>query len=125
MTQHEHKRDFSRVAIEYKATMSISGVIINGQVMNLSMKGAFFISNSHIPKDAIVQLTVAIQEDPAISISGKGKVVRLAENGVGVEITELDIDSYMELKNILTYNSQDSSLVEQEIIKSIAKKVTE
>ena len=50
--------------------------------------------------------------DLALHISGE--VVRVREDGVGLHFSEIDLDSYYHLKNILYYNSEDPDILEME-----------
>jgi hypothetical protein len=36
-----------------------------------------------------------------------GTVIRLEDNGIAVEFTTMDLDSYTHLKNILRYNAEN------------------
>ncbi len=40
----------------------------------------------------------------------KGTVIRISENGMGIEFDSMDVDTYSHLKNIVHYNSADDSI---------------
>ncbi|MBU0481684.1 MAG: PilZ domain-containing protein [Proteobacteria bacterium] len=52
----------------------------------------------------------------------KGKVARLEKNGVGLKFSEIDLDSFYHLKNILYYNSGDPDVLEEEFQRQLAGK---
>ena len=53
--------------------------------------------------------------DPPIRVDIKGRVERSTAKGLGIEFTEIDLESYDHLKNLVRFNSHDSGKVEQEM----------
>lgn len=46
----------------------------------------------------------------------KGTVVRVDGDGIALHFTEIDIDSFYHLKNIIYYNSNDPDAIEEEFV---------
>jgi len=44
----------------------------------------------------------------------KGKIVRSTEDGIGVDFTEMDLDSYEHLRNLVLLNANDVARIEGE-----------
>ncbi len=82
------------------------------------MKGMFFHTRCEIADDEPVEITIPLSGSE-ISIHLKGKPVRRNEAGVAIQFSEIDLDSFTHLKNIVSYNSDNPDFIEDEYYKSI------
>jgi len=102
----DNKRNFLRVDFETRGELLYAGKTIQAKVKNLSLKGAFFETTEKAPINAEVSLKIFLLGCSSdLSVSAKGKVARADNDGFGVNITEINIDSFIHLKNIIQYNS--------------------
>jgi hypothetical protein len=93
-------------------------------VENLSMAGMFLITGEPLFVGDPVDITIVLSGHlPEISVDFNGNVTRITEDGVGFTFDKMDLDSYMHLKNIIAYNSEDAEKVLEEIGHSIDEKL--
>lgn len=117
-------RKFSRVRFNVAATIRIADRQFQGAVENLSMTGMFLVTNEQMNDGEIADITIILTgTDPEIGINFTGVVSRIAEDGVGFTFEKVDLESYMHLKNIISYNIDDAEKVMDEIGHSIDEKL--
>ncbi len=113
----QHGREFTRVSIHVQEEVKVDGKVIKtDETRDLSLKGVFVSCNQALPSgtDCEVSLKLVGSELP-IEIDIKGKVGRSSESGMAVEFTEIDLESYDHLQNLVKYNAHNEDQVEQEI----------
>ena len=114
------KRRHKRVAFGTEAVVRSGDVSISGTVSNLSMKGMLVATKDRLPGNDILEIEIVLSgSSTKLAIEVKGKLIRQTEEGIAVEFTEMDLDSFMHLKNVVAYNSDDADAVEEEYYKSI------
>jgi hypothetical protein len=119
-------RKFSRVPFHVNATIAAAGRQFQGEVENLSMTGMFVDTAERLDEGQAVDITIALTGTlPEITICFSGKVSRIVVNGLAFTFDKIDLDSYMHLKNIIAYNSDDAEKVMEEICHSIDTRLTE
>jgi PilZ domain-containing protein len=88
------KRQFERVDCRTEALISYGDRSIKGEVENLSLKGLFVKTDQKIDLHETVCVTVFFNGTSGeLSFSLQGKVVRVADNGIGVNFKKIDVDS--------------------------------
>ena len=117
--RNQNNREFTRVPIKVEATLRFEGLTINAvHTQDLSMKGLFVLTDEALPEGSECQILLSLsgQSDPLV-LNMKGVVQRIADAGVGVKFTEIDVDSFFHLKNLVLLNSNTSNVdnVEREI----------
>ncbi len=118
------KRRFSRANYRVETTLEAGSLKIKGQVMDVSLKGAFVCSREKLPLGQHVDMVV--EADPKASpIVVRGKVVRVVEEGIAIEFESLDLDSFVKLKEIVSYNIGNREKVSKEFIKYMYEKTQE
>ncbi len=116
-------RKFSRVQFKVGATIRVADRQFQGAVENLSMAGMFLVTNEQLSEGEPVDITIFLTGIiPEIAVNFTGVVTRIAEDGVGFTFEKMDLGSYMHLKNIIAYNSDDAEKVMEEIGHSIDEK---
>lgn len=116
------KRDFTRITFKTEAIVSLKDQEIRGEVKNLSLKGMFLLTPKKI--DMNEEATIKILLSGASSelfISVTGLVVRVEENGVAFQLTGMDLDSFIHLKNVIAYNEGDEGKVMEEFFKFMSR----
>jgi ribosomal protein S1 len=84
----KENRDFTRLAMHAKANMLLEGQCINGEVENLSLKGAFIVAGEKLKMNQVVSITI---DDP-IACDIRAKVVRVTDKGIGLEFEKNLLD---------------------------------
>ncbi len=115
------QRKFSRVFFSRKVEISIkegNDVQYNydfseGMIDNLSLKGMFIKTEKILPLNATIFIKIPLSE--IVSIDILGRVIRKADDGVAVFFTDIDIDSFSHLKNIIANNLGDDEIIEKEL----------
>jgi len=111
------KRGFSRVPFNTEVEVRVQGRSIRSQEgINISMSGIRLSTREAIPPaEAPCQVTIILggSENPVI-INAKGKIVRTQAGSLAVEFSELDLDSYHHLQQLIVSNADDPERAEQE-----------
>lgn len=83
----------------------------------------FVVTTEPFVEGAAVDIAIALTGTfPEIALHISGIVTRIAEDGIGIIFEKMDLDSYMHLKNIIAYNSDDAEKVMEEVSHSIDEK---
>ena len=83
---------------------------------NLSLKGLYVKTKERLPPDTPVDVRLELSgASSRVLLKMRGKVARIDKGGMGVDFTEVDLDSFYHLRNIVLYNSDDPSIVDDEI----------
>lgn len=120
------KRKFSRVPFHIEAEINANGSNFKGEVENLSLKGMLVHIHDHLlelgtPLTMIINLTGV---NSNLSINLKGRVVRVSQEGIGIFFEEIDLDSFIHLKNIIDYNVADPEKVKEEFFEYIRENIS-
>jgi hypothetical protein len=117
-------RKFSRVRFNVGATISIADRQFQGAVENLSMTGMFLVTNEQLAEGDSADISIVLTGTlPEIAVTFTGIVTRITPDGIGFTFEKMDLDSYMHLKNIISYNIDDAEKVMDEIGHSIDEKL--
>jgi hypothetical protein len=117
------KRKYRRVSFHAMATVMADHVSISGLVDNLSMKGMFLKTEARLPGDGILEISIVLSgESSLLSIKTKGCAVRQTDEGIAVEFKEMDLDSFVHLRNVVALNSDDADAFYEEYYHAIMPK---
>lgn len=117
-------RKFSRVRFNVEAIITAGERRFRGGVENLSMTGMFLLTEEIMTEGEAADMTIMLTgAEPPISVNFNGRVSRVDGNGLGFVFEKIDLDSYVHLKNIIAYNSDDAEKVMEEICHSIDEKL--
>ena len=112
------KRDFSRVGFRAGVVITWQGKPYKTEVLNLSLHGILVKEIEGIAIGEKVDLTIYLSgTTPEIPLTVKGEVVRLEQEGVGIQFCRMDTDSFIHLRNIVALNLGDQEKVMDEFIK--------
>lgn len=114
-----NKRKSKRVLFYVKAKVNTDNQSFFSEVTNISMKGIYLETIEKLEINSLVDIALILtgaSSDLQIDISGK--VVRHDQNGIGIEFTEIDLDAYIHLKNVVTYNLDEENNLMNELIES-------
>ncbi len=115
---NQNQREFTRIPIHVMVEVRSEGTAFKtDKTQDLSMKGIFLKSDQVLPLKALCEVSLLLGEEKnRIRIEIKGKVTRSNDAGMGIEFTEIDLDGYDSLQNLIMHNSHSAhDIVEEEI----------
>ena len=112
----ENHREFSRVAIKVQANLRAKGrAIVSRDTQDISMKGLFVNGEADWPVGTECEIHLLLEgQDPPVDLSVKGRVQRVTEDGMGLLFTEVGLEAYEHLHNLVMLNTHEPDEVEQE-----------
>ncbi len=112
----EDHREFSRVDIKIRATVQAKGKeIVSTGTHDVSMKGLFVRGKADWPIGTECEIHLFLEgQNPPVNIEVKGKVQRITEEGIAILFTEVSLEAYEHLHNLVMLNTDDPEKVEQE-----------
>jgi Tfp pilus assembly protein PilZ len=112
----EDHREFSRVDIKILATVQAKGEkIVSTGTHDISMKGLFVRGKADWSIGTECEIHLILEgQDPPVNIEVKGKVQRITEEGIAVLFTEVGLEAYEHLHNLVMLNTDDPEKVERE-----------
>jgi hypothetical protein len=82
---------------------------------DISLKGMFIKTDQVLEIGMPCDLKLILSgASTNLSIAVKGEITRQGDGGLGVSFSEIDLDSYWHLKNLLLYNARDPDAIEGE-----------
>jgi len=117
MTQERRKN--TRVPFQTTANIAFASARYNQcATENLSVKGVSVLGVTGHAIGESCDLSLDLSGSSSqLRLSMKGTIVRVDADRIGVHFTEIDLDSFYHLKNIIYYNSSDPDAIEQELIR--------
>lgn len=109
----DNKREFTRAVIHIPTDLTSGGKKIHGEARDVSLRGMFFFADEDLPEKTDCRIEIFLAGS-SLSICAGGRIARVFENGMGIEFTEVDIDSFERLRNMIRMNTGDISQVEGE-----------
>ncbi len=101
-------RNKPRIIFHVSASLDFHGHTINGNVENLSISGMLINTTDLIPENAEANLTVYLSGSSSeLTLNMNCEVIRKEPHGIAVKFTQMDIDSYIHLRNIIEFNKMD------------------
>ncbi|MBW2350896.1 MAG: PilZ domain-containing protein [Deltaproteobacteria bacterium] len=92
------------------------------QTRDISLKGIYCYSDIKFSVGTICEVELHLTDNGSkLVLFLKGLVVRTDEEGMGIKFTEMDLDSFLLLKNILNYNTGDPEQIDRELTRYINK----
>jgi hypothetical protein len=115
------KRDFTRVPFETKAVVSWESRSITGTVENLSLKGLYLKTSEKINDDEEISIKIFLTGSSSrLSIDLDGTVLRSENDGMAIKFKKIDIDSFIDLKNVVSYNQGDTDEIMDEFFNYVS-----
>jgi len=110
-------RNFTRVHYTVGASIRYDNEVVICNTDNLSLRGMSLTTEHEIPLNIPVHVTVYHSNVSSLKINAK--VVWREGNGVGLYISNLNVNSFVQLRNIVSENSTDKGAVMQETFKML------
>ena len=109
------QRNFVRVNFSAAVAIKCNDQVILGDIANVSLQGLFIKTGKRIPVNLPVDVT--IYPYPKTSFSLHADIVRREQNGVGIQIKEIDMQSFVHLRNVVAMQSDDHEAIINETFK--------
>jgi hypothetical protein len=124
MTDYTTRREFTRVPVHIWGTFKDGErELLTAEVTTLSLRGCYASTFEALPMGTASALTLFTEDDEtALHITVAARVVRSDEDGMGVEFTEMPLESYDHLRMLVLLNSSDPDKVEREFRSHIGLK---
>lgn len=124
MAEHDNRRDFSRVTIHIDAEIVCGEKVISGRLVDVSMRGMRLACDETLPLQSECSVTCFLGDsrESLLQIRANGKVVRVLDDSISIEITGIDLDSFEHLRNLVLMNADNGSQVEDELKSHIGLK---
>lgn len=114
------KRKHRRVLFKSEAIVRSGESTILGTIDNLSMKGMFLTTGDKLLGSDVLYIEILLTGSSSkLEIRLKGRKVRQTNSGVAIEFSEMDLDSFTHLRNLVAYNSDDADAITDEYYSSI------
>jgi hypothetical protein len=114
------KRKNKRVPFHAEAMVKNKDIMINGRIDNLSMRGMFLNTDGRLTDDDQVEISISLTGSSSqLSIDLTGRVSRQTDTGIAIVFKEMDLDSFIHLRNVVAYNSADADEIMDEYLQSI------
>jgi hypothetical protein len=100
----ENKRENQRVRYEAEARIVADGKSSLGPIKDLSLKGIFIFTDMELETRSEVTVELHLAGSTTdISFRINGIVEWKTDQGAGIKFKEMELDSYIHLKNIVSY----------------------
>jgi len=82
-------RKFTRITIRAKSRITTGSQIIEGELENLCLNGAFVKTDKYLDINSPVLLTIFYTLTSEVTIEHKAKVITVTKNGIGLQFMDL------------------------------------
>lgn len=112
-----NSRNFTRVNYAVGASISYGNEVVICTTDNLSLRGMYLRTRHEIPLNTPVNVTVYDSSNSSLKVNAL--VVWRREDGVGLQINDLNVETFVHLRDIVTEKSKDHGAVLQETYKML------
>jgi hypothetical protein len=106
------KRNTIRVPFHVRSVIKHADKIIEGEVVNLSTGGMLFSTKDAIKAGETITISIFLYGSSShLALNIIGTVVRHSKDSIAIKFTELDLDSFIHLRNIVSLNTQDDDKI--------------
>jgi hypothetical protein len=112
------RRRFHRIATDKPATLKVGERECAGQVLDISLRGLLVAcaDSALLPTcGARASARVQLDDDADYCISMAGRVMHIDGHHIGLQCTEVDIESATRLRRLVELNLADENLLEREL----------
>lgn len=115
MTPEPEKREFTRVPITFEVRLTVAErPLTECRIRDVSMKGMLVLTGERFPLGTPCEAVLSLVEGE-VEIRASGTVAAQHPEGFGMEFSTIDgLESYMHLRNLVLFNTQDVEKVEEE-----------
>lgn len=109
------KRYFTRVDFRKGASLKQENHLFSGDIQNICLQGLFVKTDQSVPLNTPLQVTAFCSSDSYIQLNTI--VVRCEENGIGLQISKMDVNSFVLLRNLVAMQCNDHGRIMRETYK--------
>lgn len=112
----KNQREFSRVDLKLLAKVNAKGeeVVFTG-MHNVSMKSLFVKGKTDWTVGTECEIHLILDgQNPPVDIKVKGRVQRITDEGIALMFTEVNLEAYEHLHNLVLLNTDNTEKVEEE-----------
>jgi len=106
------KRNFTRVDYTECASVKHDDQVFFCDIKSISLQGMFVKTTQEIPLNSPVEIT--IYHPPDDSFRFYADVVYFGENGLGMRIKRMDVQSFVHLRDVVAMQCNDNELITRE-----------
>ena len=109
------KRHFTRVVFQSEAIVKSKDKTLKGEIGNLSLNGIFLNAPGALPVSEPVEGEIFLSGTTSeLALKMEGTVLRDSPEGLAIQFKGMSLDSFIYLKNIISYNRGDEEKVMEE-----------
>ncbi|MBU0550160.1 PilZ domain-containing protein [Myxococcota bacterium] len=111
----DNRRAFTRIPLEITASLRCGDQALECEVLNLSLSGVLLKAPTALTLGQGCALILCLGEgEGALELKAQGRIVRSEIEEIGVHFTEVDLDSFHHLRQLILYNAEAPEAVEAE-----------
>jgi len=110
-------RNFIRVNYAVGASISFGSQVAICTTSNLSLRGMYLRTGFAVPVNVPVNITVYHSDRSSFKVNAK--VVRQGDQGIGIQITGLNVESFVRLRDLVAQQSHEEGIVLRETFKML------
>lgn len=110
---NRERRSTFRVQLQALVNLQVDNetFVSDTNLRDLSLDGVSLKTTKSLPLHGSCEFEITITGPSSmLQFSGKGRIIRQDSHGTAVKFTELEMDSYMHLKNIVLLNRAPDSV---------------
>jgi hypothetical protein len=108
-------RNFARVKFPECASVRHNNQMFFANILNASLQGMFITTDQNVPLNTPLKITVYLSPNSSIYLNAE--VVHCEDTGIGVQIKDMDVKSFIHLRNAITLQCNDHELIMREALK--------
>jgi hypothetical protein len=117
------KRNFTRIPFQTKAIVRSKDATVIGIVENLSLDGIFLKTPEKLRLNRIIKIELLFTGTSSqLSILLDGKIMRHENIGMAIQFKNVDLDAFLHLKNLISYNTNQMEKLKEEFDKFVKTK---
>lgn len=105
-------RKFTRVKLKADVSVAYHGSSFSGEVADICLKGMYVKTSMVIPLSEPVHVSVTAYP---YTIGMDARVIRYGEDGVGLEIYKMTVESFVRLRELIMHQATDPDVVMNEV----------
>lgn len=111
------RRSKTRVQFETQVVVRTGDAEITARAgsRDVSLQGLYVATDERLPEGTPCRVEIHLTgASVRLAIHAEGRVARSDARGLGIEFESFDPDSYLHLRNLVMYNSEDPEAIERE-----------
>jgi len=108
-------RNFTRVDFCECVSIKHADQTFFGDIKNVSLQGLFIKTPEKVPLRTPVEITFFFSNNSSMYLNAN--VVRCEDAGLGIQISRMDVNSFVHLRNVVGMQCNDQDLLMQETLK--------